>query len=277
MTQQNASPERFLETFHDSNPGITSRAISNLAVLKAGQLFSSSYECLANEIPETDSSRILLDLACGDGYLLSLFTERKQLTLLGVDMSRGELEAASRRLGSAAILQQGKAQSLPFPNASVDYVVSHMALMLMDEVEQVLSEVHRVLKQDGSFAAIVGARPPSSPVFDAYLDLLSQYPRKEGLGGIRFGDRRIRTEVGIKQLFSKDFKNVVVKEALAKRRYTPSELCLWLQDSYDFHMLDVANQKDLNIKFVTSIENHCGSDGKVEFINLLYLITAVVA
>lgn len=277
MTKPNPSPEQFLAAFHDSNAGITSRALWDLAVSKDGQLFSSSYECLANEIPESGRVHTILDIACGDGYLLSLFAARRQsnITLVGVDISQGELDAACRRLGNIATLRQCRAQSLSLATASIDYVVCHMALMLMNEAEVVLAETHRVMRKGGVFAALVGKRPPPSAVFDAYLALLSQFPRKEeGLGGMRFGDPRLRTRDGITQLFSKSFKNIVVQDVLAQRRYTPEELCKWLENTYDFHMLDARSQKDFNSKFIVAIEGECGSDGKVEYNSSLCLIAA---
>lgn len=277
MSQLISSPELFLAAFHDSNPGITSRAVSGLAVLQGDRRFTSSYECLANEIPSCEAPRTLLDLACGDGYLLSLFAERERsnLTLIGVDLSQGELDAARRRLGGGATLQLGRAQALPVAAESLDYVVCHMALMLMDEIDEVLAQVHRVMKKGAVFAAIVGARPPPSPIFDAYLALLSQFPRETKLSGMRFGDPRVRTRDGIARLFSKGFEKIVIQELLSQRRYTPSELSVWLEDSYDFHMLKESAQKDFSAKFIPVIESLCASDGKVEYCTRSFLICAV--
>lgn len=277
MTQKISNPESFLSMFHNKNPGITSRAISDLTVQIDGRRFSSSYECLANEIPEFEGPRTLLDLACGDGYLLSRFAARGQsdLSLMGVDLSEGELCAARLRLGNSATLTQGRAQALPIATASLDYVVSHMALMLMDEIEEVLAQVRRVMKRGGIFAAIVGTRPPQSAVFDAYLELLSQYPRKEQFGGLRFGDSRMRSRDGIIQLLSNGFDSIVVQDVLVRRRYTPGALCAWLEDTYDFHMLDAGAQKEFNSKFIKSIEKRCDNDGKVEYTNFFYLFNVV--
>ena len=142
--------ERFLSAFHDADPGGTPRAFAHLPATMAERAFASSYECLLDAIP--DDARSVLDLACGDGYLLSLLAARRpDLSLAGVDLSTGELEAAGRRLRGRAVLQQGRAQELPLPDDSVDAVVCHMALMLMDDAPQVLAQVRRVLKAGGYF------------------------------------------------------------------------------------------------------------------------------
>lgn len=276
MTRSSSNPERFLAAFHNLHPGITSRALAGLPVVMAGRSFTSSYECLANEVLETEDPQTLLDLACGDGFLLSSFAVCGQsgLSLVGLDLSQGGLEAARLRLGHGAALQQGRAHSLPIASASLDHVVCHMALMLMDEIEVVLAEVRRVLKKGAAFAAVVGTRPPPSPAFDSYIALLSQFPRKEEFSGIRFGDRRLRTREGITQLFSHGFEAILVQELSAQRRYSPRELAVWFEDTYDFHMLDEDLQRDFNERFIAAIELECGSDGKVEYNDLFYLIIA---
>ncbi len=161
--------------------------------------------------------------------------------------------------------------------ASLDHVVCHMALMLMEEIEVVLTEVHRILKKGAVFAAVVGTRPPPSPIFDSYIALLSQYPRKEEFSGIRFGDRRLQTRDDITKLFSNSFEAISVQELLVQRRCSPRELCAWFEDMYDFHMLGEACQRELNAKFIAATEAQCDSDGKVEYSDLLYLITAAAA
>ncbi len=271
--------EQYLAAFHDSNPGITSRAFAGLPVVNAGRRFGSSYECLANEVLETDGPHALLDLACGDGLLLAILAARNQseLSLFGVDLSKGELDAARCLLGNRATLRQGRAHSLPIASASLDHVVCHMALMLMEDVEVVLTEVHRVLKKGAAFSAIVGATPSRSKIFDLYVSALSQYPRKEEFSGIRFGDRRLQTPEGITQLLSNGFEAVAVQDVMIPRRCSPRELCAWFEDTYDFHMLDERCQGELTAGFMAAIEEQCGSDRKVEYNDRLYLISAAAA
>src|SRR5262245_45424737 len=126
--------EVWLEDWHDRHPGATSRALAR------GR--PSPYERLASFVRPGQS---VLDLACGDGYLLDRHRAAGAATLAGLDLSAGELAAARERLGGAATLVQGRAQSMPFPDESFDLVTCHMALMLMRPVDEVVSEVRRVL------------------------------------------------------------------------------------------------------------------------------------
>ncbi|MDO9218289.1 MAG: methyltransferase domain-containing protein, partial [Lacisediminimonas sp.] len=77
-----------------------------------GQRYASSYEILASVVPSTSQSIEVLDLACGDGFLLALLASRAQphLSLSGVDLSAGELAVAAQRLGHSIPLIQARAQ-----------------------------------------------------------------------------------------------------------------------------------------------------------------------
>src|SRR5689334_3979027 len=102
----------------------------------------TSYERLANLVADGEA---VLDLGCGDGTLLEMIrTAAPNARLSGIDLSDGELALARERLPDA-VLHRARAQELPLEDASVDLVVCHMALMLMDEPERVLAEARRVL------------------------------------------------------------------------------------------------------------------------------------
>ncbi|MDP3617648.1 MAG: class I SAM-dependent methyltransferase, partial [Rhodoferax sp.] len=171
MTRFLSVQEQFLADFHDRNAGITTRAYQSLPVAMGGKPYVSSYQCLASLVATGDGPHTVLDLACGDGYLLWLLAQQNQpqRTLIGIDLSQGELAAARTRLGESVTLHKGMAQALPLPNDSVDYLLCHMALMLMDPLDQVLCEVRRVLKEGGVFDFAVGARPPHAAPFDRYM------------------------------------------------------------------------------------------------------------
>ena len=158
------SVEAFLIDFHNQRPGLTAIALGDLPITCGAQHYSSSYALLASVIPVNVDETSVLDLACGDGFLLALLESRRQqnLHLSGIDMSTGELHRASVRLQASTKLIEGTAQHLPWPAKSFDHVLCHMAFMLMENVEEVVREIRRVLKQSGTYSAIVGASAPSS-------------------------------------------------------------------------------------------------------------------
>nr|WP_307819098.1 class I SAM-dependent methyltransferase [Streptomyces sabulosicollis] len=107
----------------------------------------SSSELLCDRVA---GSRHVRDLGCGDGLLLELLARADGRRLAGLDLSPRSLALARRRPAlSAARLEEGRAQALPFADDSFDACVSHLALMLMGEIEQVAAEIARVLCPGG--------------------------------------------------------------------------------------------------------------------------------
>jgi ubiquinone/menaquinone biosynthesis C-methylase UbiE len=89
----------------------------------------------------------VLDLGCGAGVLALL--KRKQVTLVGVDLSRDCAAAAQRNGYDMAVAAD--LESLPFKDQTFDYVVSLdvMGHIEFDQKDQVIGEIVRVLKHDG--------------------------------------------------------------------------------------------------------------------------------
>lgn len=243
-----------------------------------GKPYASSYQCLASLVAAGDGPHTVLDLACGDGYLLWLLAQQNQpqRSLIGIDMSQGELAAARTRLGASATLHQCKAQALPLPSDSADYVLCHMALMLMDPLDQVLGEVCRVLKDGGVFAFVLGARPPPGAAFDRYLAQLQAIRQRHPSSSLVFGDRRLRSPEGIQALLAPRFQQLVVEELTIQRRYTPQELWAWFEGMYDLHLLPPPERQQFRDKYLAEIQSLRDDDGKLVFTDTLRLVCGVV-
>src|SRR5439155_4701604 len=89
----------------------------------------------------------VLELGCGAGMLALL--KRKRVTLTGVDLSDACALAAHRNGYDATFAAE--LSSLPFPDASFDYVVSLDVLghVAAEEKDAALAEVKRVLRPGG--------------------------------------------------------------------------------------------------------------------------------
>jgi SAM-dependent methyltransferase len=268
-----SASERFLADFHDADPGVTSRAFAGLPASMAGSAFASSYDCLASVVPQ--GAATVVDLACGDGYLLSLLAARRQagLSLLGVDLSAGELDAARRRLGPAAALHQARAQALPLPDACADIVLCHMALMLMDDAPQVLVEVRRVLKPGGVFSALVGG-DAASPAHHVFVSLLRQHRKLPRFESLRLGDRRLHSAEGIAELFQPEFGPPSTDDIVLQWRCGPSALWSWFSNMYDLGWLDAAGRVQVEQRFADAVAPLCDAEGQLEHRVMLRRITA---
>lgn len=194
-----------LRTVHQEHTGFTEACASSCRD-EAGR---NSYEWLAELVPDNESLRVL-DLACGSGPLLKiLFDRNRNLNLKGIDMCPEELALAKTRLINTGVnLIESKAQNLTAINDnSIDIVLCHWALTLMDPITPVLDEIRRVLTSEGRFAALVDGPMNAAPGYTEVHDLIYSYVQEviPSYGEIDLGDPRIRGSKSLSNLVNKSF------------------------------------------------------------------------
>ena len=199
-----------LRTIHQENTGFTEACASSCRD-EAGR---NSYEWLSEVVPN-NANLSVLDLACGSGPLLKiLFDRNKNLNLKGIDMCPEELVLAKTRLKNSGVnLIESKAQNLSAINDnSIDIVLCHWALTLMDPIAPVLDEVKRVLTSRGQFAALVDGPMNSASGYAEVHDLIYSYVQEEipSYGEIDLGDPRIRGSDSLSNLAHKAFPEASV-------------------------------------------------------------------
>ena len=199
-----------LRTVHQEHTGFT-EACATTCRDETGR---NSYEWLAELVPDNESLNVL-DLACGSGPLLKiLFDRNKNLNLKGIDMCPEELGLAKTLLLNSGVnLIESKAQNLTAINDnSVDIVLCHWALTLMDPIAPVLDEVRRILTSKGQFAALVDGPMNSAPGYKEVHDLIYSYVQEEmpSYGKIDLGDPRIRGSESLNNLARNAFPEAKV-------------------------------------------------------------------
>lgn len=259
--------EKFLIDFHAAHAGATAEAFGALPAVFRGREFPSSYEVLAAAVPTHGQRLAVLDLGCGSGFLLELLADRRQpgLELAGIDMSDAELQVAARALGGRALLAKAMGQAIPAGANSIDIILSHMVLMLLDDVDTVMAETARVLKPGGTFAAVVGGATPPSIAFTTYIRILERYRKGSPERVVRFGDARSRNEEGLRALFAPRYDNVVVDEIHLNRRLTPAGMWAWFMGMYDLHQFAEDDRAAIESEYLSSVTPLCGPDGMLDF------------
>ena len=91
----------------------------------------------------------VLEIGCGDGSLWKNQSSNYNITLS--DKSEGMVNDARRNLGDNFNYQVINCESIPFVNNYFDVVVANHVLFYLDDLTKGLSEVKRVLKDNGSF------------------------------------------------------------------------------------------------------------------------------
>ena len=90
----------------------------------------------------------VLDLGCGDGRFLAPGA-------IGLDLDREKLRAARER---SPLVVQADAHALPFRDATFDTVMANRMLNDAGRIDDVLEEIARVLRADGTLVVLTRAR-----------------------------------------------------------------------------------------------------------------------
>jgi SAM-dependent methyltransferase len=117
----------------------------------------------------------VLDVACGTGALTLSVAERVGPggAVVGLDANPGML-AVARRKAHGVAWREGRAEALPFADASFDAVVSQFGLMFFDDRVAALREMRRVSRAHARLAVAVCDAVARSPGYAALAALLER-------------------------------------------------------------------------------------------------------
>lgn len=201
MIEPTLEQSEFLRRWHARYAGLASATFGYGRVVGDGR---SSYALLVDDVAAPPGVKTVVDLACGDGYLIAMLAERfPSAQLVGVDMSPEELEfARNRGWGENVRLVEARADALPLADASVDAVVCHMAFMLFEDAKGVVAELARVIRPGGIFAAALGPAPGNSELMKRFISLLHDAEATESLPRLRIGDPSTFDADSLRALFA---------------------------------------------------------------------------
>ncbi|RTR05266.1 methyltransferase domain-containing protein [Halomonas nitroreducens] len=93
----------------------------------------------------------LLDMGCGPGEMTANLARRygEACRVTGLDLAPGMLDEARRRHPTSIRWLVGDAGALPLATASLDLVVSNLAIQWCPDLDAVMAELHRVLRPGG--------------------------------------------------------------------------------------------------------------------------------
>ncbi|MBG0797428.1 class I SAM-dependent methyltransferase [Methylocystis sp. L43] len=115
---------------------------------RRGQITDALERQLLLELLGPVAGKALLDVGCGDGSFASELA-RRGADVTGLDSDPVMIAAAQRRTGIDGVqlrLVEGKAEALPFPDATFDAVVAVAVLCFVPDAERATAEMARVLK-----------------------------------------------------------------------------------------------------------------------------------
>lgn len=190
----------FLKRFHSKNPGATALALGKAVDSKG----VSSYDRLASLSLGLSESSKILDLACGDGFLLERISilRRDGIGLYGVDFSSRELELAVDRGIEGAELLQMDVLELNFPSNFFDVVLCHMSFMLFEDPKRVADIVFNILRPGGVFGVILGDGGSPEGARKVFVKLIKEAVGKLGGTCPELGSRVVRSVEGLRAVMA---------------------------------------------------------------------------
>jgi ubiquinone/menaquinone biosynthesis methyltransferase len=102
----------------------------------------------------------VLDVATGTGLIARAIAERYGCEVVGLDRSADMLSVAAARNGHIPLVR-GRAECLPFPDASFDHLTFTYLLRYVDDPAAVMRELVRVVRPGGRIVALDFGVPPN--------------------------------------------------------------------------------------------------------------------
>lgn len=140
-----------------------------------------------------------LDVGCGTGSFTELLLNRTApSTISAIDPSEGQVAFAKRKPWASRVdLRVGDAMSMPFGDDEFDVAVMALVIQYIPDRKTAMSEISRVVRQQGTVAAYVWPGPggghPMEPMQEAIKSIGASTTRRPG--------NQIRTIEGLIDLF----------------------------------------------------------------------------
>jgi len=166
-------PNRFARDLFDGLPARYDRLAELLSLGQNGQWRA---EMVGHVVP---ADGVILDVASGTAGVALQLAARSRARVVGVDLTEQMLRQGQRRVTAAGQrdrvrLTAGRAEQLPFPDASFDALTFTYLLRYVRDPQATLAELARVLKPGGRMASLEFCVPAGSfwhPAWWAYTRL----------------------------------------------------------------------------------------------------------
>jgi ubiquinone/menaquinone biosynthesis C-methylase UbiE len=219
----------------------------------------------------------VLDAACGTGVLARAARERVTTsgTVVGLDTNQGML-AVAKQVMPQIEWKHGRAEALPFDDASFDAVVSQFGLMFFEDRQRALREMWRVLRPGGRMAVAVWDRLENSPGYSKITALLQRLFGDKAADALRapfgLGDKAV-----LAQLFAAaGIPDIAIRTQDGLARYPSLDAMIYteIKGWTLADMLDDAQYARLRTEAARELAPFVAGDGSVAFSAPAHIVTA---
>ena len=169
----------------------------------------------------------ILDIATGTGDFAIASLKLHPTSIIGVDISEGMLQfgnekIAKQNLSNIITLQKGDSENLTFENNSFDAITVGFGVRNFENLEKGLSEMYRVLKNDGVVAILEFSKPTSFPVKQLYWFYFKHI--LPGIGRLFSKDHRAYSYLpeSVEEFpYGKTFESILIKVGFVNTKSIP--------------------------------------------------------
>jgi SAM-dependent methyltransferase len=257
------SAEMFLLRFHERYPGCTTRAMAQAKTIDG----HSSYDLMAAQCPV---GAPVVDLGCGDGYLLEQLVKKGHdpSMLVGIDRSPAEVSLAKGRSslrGADIRVADGTASGLE--EARFGTVLSHLSFMFMRPSTGAVSEIQRILRPGGKCVALVGGGPAFRPAnaLDIFLDCVSGLWQAYGRVIPHLVQKQATTADGLATLFNDQtgFGDAQTMDEYVGMTGTPAALWPVVSTVYERECIEPDMHQTLRENYLQACADKVDEDGLI--------------
>jgi arsenite methyltransferase len=154
-----------------------------------------------------------LDIGCATGFPLIEIAQRlgNKCTSVGMDPWTEAVERTATKINTLQLknisVLEGDAFIVPFPNHHFDLITSNLGINNFERPARVVSECHRVLKQNGSFCLTTNLTGTFTEFYEVYRETLYELGFEKYLAPFEEHVKHRGTEASVTELLdTHDFK-----------------------------------------------------------------------
>ena len=161
VVQLNRDPNRFARNLFAPLPARYERLAALLSMGQNGRWRSTMIDHV-----EPERQQLILDVACGPAGVSIELADRSVAQIVGIDLTLEMLEQGAnaisvRGMSERIRLVNGRAEQLPFADATFDALTFTYLLRYVDDPTATLAELARVVKPGGPVASMEFLLPPT--------------------------------------------------------------------------------------------------------------------
>ena len=167
--------------------------------------FKLLYMKIVSQIKKLDPHGTLIDVGCGAGNVIIKIAKKiPELTLNAVDIAPEILEFAKKRAIENSVEDKinfkiGSVVELPFPDHSIDFLVSTLSLHHWEDPKIAFKEILRVLKEEGTFL-IFDFRRDSRKIYHGFLAFVTKIIAPKALKKVREPSGSIQSSYALNEI-----------------------------------------------------------------------------